>query len=257
LDDLKLISENDIRTFKNRHYTKNRTTLIIAGNVDRKKALELVAQHFGKDKTTSAIDRLQEPPHHGSTVRITKHSAQVNVPIIELYWRIPNYRNQKEKAKAVEIFVNYLDEALQKNLNQKIISSVAFRYSFWNYDYGDFCVTVTAKNSSDVEEVVTTVLSEIKYIASEKITEEQAKKASKKLSDSANVFRIDVDVLDFVDWVSKKIGACYELDFLRSYWDFAKKFNVDEIAEEAKAIFKSDPHVISVIKPMMSGKNAN
>ncbi|MDR1333930.1 MAG: insulinase family protein [Holosporaceae bacterium] len=257
LDDLKLISENDVLAFKKKHYTKDRATLIIAGNVDKKNTLELIERHFGKDKTTSVMNRLQEPPHHGSTVRITKHSAQVNVPIVELYWRIPNYRDQKDKAKAVEIFVNYLDEAFQKNLNQKIISSVAFRYSFWNYSYGDFCLTITAKNSSDVEEVIATVLAEIKYIASEKITEEQAKRAAKKLADSANMFRIDIDTLDFVDWVSKKIGACYDFNFLKSYSDFANKFNVNEIAEEAKAIFKSDPCVISIIKPTAGNKNAN
>jgi predicted Zn-dependent peptidase len=257
LDDLKLISENDIRAFKKKHYTKNRVTLIIAGNVDRKNTLKLIEQHFGNDKNTSQIDRLQEPPHHGSTVRITKHSAQVNVPIIELYWKIPNYRDQKEKAKAAEIFVNYLDEALQKNLNQKIISSVAFRYSFWNYSYGDFCLTATTKNSSDVEEVITAILTEIKCIVSEKITEEQAKKAAKKLSASANVFRIDVDALDLVDWISKKIGAFYDFDFLKSYSDFVNKFNTNAITEEAEAIFKNDPCVISIIRPMASNKNAN
>ncbi|MDR1982937.1 MAG: insulinase family protein [Holosporaceae bacterium] len=259
LDDLKSISEEDIQEFKNKHYTNGRATLIIAGNVDKNHVLKEIAKYF---KTTAGksepINRLQEPQHHGSTVRLTKQSLQVSVPIIEMYWRIPNYRNQKNKALAAEIFINHLDEALQKNLieNQKIVTSISFTYSFWNYDYGDFCMTVTSKNSDKIEEVITAILSEIKCIASEKITQQQAQKAAKKLAASANVFHYDVDVVDFVDWVSKKIGSCYDFDFLRSYWDFVNKFDLNEVNALAKEIFKNDPCVISVIKPVEE-KGAN
>ncbi|MDR2781974.1 MAG: insulinase family protein [Holosporaceae bacterium] len=258
LDDLKLISEKNVCDFKKRNYTKDRVTIIIVGNVDKKSALKSVLKYFGNDKTTSEINRLKEPPHHCSTVRITKNSTQVNVPIIEMYWKIPNYRNQKDNALAAEIFVNYLDEALQKNLSKRAIASMSFCYSFWNYDYGDFCMTITAKNSDSIEDVITAVLSEIKYIASEKITEEQAKKAAKKLSDSTKMFHFDIDVLDFVDWVSKKVGSCYDFDFLKSYYDFVGKFDINKVSEQAKTIFKNDPCVISIIKPAVdSKKNAN
>jgi predicted Zn-dependent peptidase len=229
LDGLKTISEEDIRDFKNKNYANNRVTIIIAGNVDKDQAIEEIVKYFGKAKTESKIDRLQEPPHHGSTARITKYSSQVRVPFIEMYWRIPNYRNQKNEALAAEIFINYLQEALQKNLidDQKIISSMSFSYSFWNYDYGDFCITIAAKKSSDVRDVIAAVLSEIKCLAAEGITEEQAKKAAKKLAASSNVFYFDADVFEFVDWVSKRMGSGYDFDFLKSYRDFVNKFNLD------------------------------
>jgi predicted Zn-dependent peptidase len=117
-------------------------------------------------------------------------------------------------------------------------------------------MTFTSKNSDKVEEVITAVLSEIKYVASEKITRQQAQKAAKKLADSANVFHYNVDVVDFVDWASKKIGSGYDFDFLRSYWNFVNKFDPDEVNALAKEIFKNDPCVISVIKPL-EGKGVN
>jgi predicted Zn-dependent peptidase len=259
LEDLESISEEDIKNFKNKHYTNGRTTLIIAGNVDKDRALKEIAKHFQKTEIKSeSIDRLKEPEHHGSTVRLTKYSSQVNVPIVEIYWRIPNYRNQKNRARAAEIFINHLDEALQKSLieDQKIIASISFTYSFWNYDYGDFCLTFTPKNSDKVEETITGALAEIKYIVSEKITQQQAQKAAKKLTDSANVFHYDVDVMDFVDWISKRIGSGYSFDFLKSYQNFVNKFDLNEVNAVAKEIFKNDPCVISIIKPL-EGKSAN
>jgi predicted Zn-dependent peptidase len=257
IEDLKLITEDDLRDFKNKFYTNDRVTVIVAGSVNKKDVIELISKKFKKDKNASPVNRLQEPPHHGSTVRITKCSAQVNVPIIELYWKIPNYRNQKDKALAAEIFVNYLSEALQKNMNSKTVASMSFCYSFWNYDYGEFCLTITSKNSDNIENDIVAVLSEIKYIASEKIAEEQAKKAAKKLSDSTNVFHFNTDILDFVDWVSKKIGSGHSFDFLKSYYDFANKFNLNEINEQAKIIFRNDPCVISIVKPAENKKNAD
>jgi predicted Zn-dependent peptidase len=251
-NDLKLISEEDIMHFKNRNYINGRATIIIAGKVDKKTAMEEIEKHFKKPEAPEEpINRLQEPPHHESSVELVKYSSQVSVPVAEMYWRIPNYRNQKEKALAAEIFINCLDEILQKNLmtNRKIVTSVSFTYSFWNYDYGDFCITVTAKNSDDINEVIRAVLTEVKYAASEGITEAQAKKGAKKLATSANVFRYDTDVLDWVNWVSKKIGSCVDFDFLRSYCDFVNKFDLKEVNTQAKEIFKNDPCVISVLRP--------
>ena len=33
----------------------------------------------------SKIERMQEPPHHGSTIAETRYSNQINVPMIEMY----------------------------------------------------------------------------------------------------------------------------------------------------------------------------
>jgi zinc protease len=249
-DGLNTISEKDVADFKNKNYSNNRATLIIVGNVDKESALKEIAQHFGSKKEESKIDRLQEPPHHDSTVRISKYSSQVDAPIMELYWRIPNYRNEKDKALATEIFINHLDGTLQRRLiEQRIASSVTFSYSLWNYDEGDLCISIALRNSDDIENAIMAVTSEIKLIASEGLTIEQTKKATQKLTKSADVFRPDTDVFDFIDWTAQKVGSCHDFDFLKSYCDFANKFDLDKVNARAKAIFKKDPSVIAIIRP--------
>jgi zinc protease len=250
LDSVKLISEDDLSQFKNKNYKNSRVTVIIAGNVNKNAAIDMVKKYFNqKDDGEAKVNRLQEPPHHGSTTKIIKYSDQINVPIVEMYWRIPNYRSDKNKALAAEIFVNALEEPLRKIIidGQKIAASMSFSYSFWNYDYGDFCITVTAANPEKVDELVTALSTEVKCIASDGITKEQASAASKKLYQSSNL--VGIDMLDAVDRLSRRISSCSDFDFVKGYAKLVDKYDLNEVNNQAKEIFKHDPCVVTVIMP--------
>lgn len=247
---LKLINENDIALFKKKHYTTDRITIIIAGNILKNKALGTVEKYFGGiAKTSSLPERLEEPQHHGSVTKITRYSDQVSVPLIEMYWKVPNYRNHREKALATEIYIKHLSDMLQKSLidEQKNLSSIAFSYSFWNYDYGDFCMTITTKNSDDVDEIITSVLSEIKYIASTELTKNQADAAAKKLFGVSKMY--GKDLLEALDCFSKKVSAGNDFEFVKKFALNINKYSLEEVNGQAKEIFAKDPCVICIIKP--------
>jgi zinc protease len=258
-DSLAKISNKDVLDFKNNNYTNNRATLVVAGNnVDKDATLAMVTRYFEKKGRRSVINRPQEPSHHGETVRIVKHSQQISVPLIEMYWRVPNYRTDRNGALGVEIFVNYLLEALRKNLidEQKIAASIEISHAFWNYDCGDFSIIITSRNLDNVDEVITTALSEIKYIAFDGISREQANKAAAKIMSPgrrAQTFpevAFGDDTLDAIDWITQRVGSGLEFDFLKGYADFSQKYNLENINTRAKDIFKNDPCVISIIKPL-------
>jgi zinc protease len=250
IDGVKLITDDDLSQFKNKHYKNSRVAIIVAGNVDKNATIALVEKYFNKkDDGELKINRLQEPPHHGSTTKITKYSSQVSAPIVEMYWKIPNYRNDRNKALATEIFVNALKDPLRKILvdGQKIAASMSFAYSFWNYDYGDFCVTVTAANSDNVDELVTAISTEIKCLASDGLTDEQASVASKRLYNSSNL--VGINTLNAVDHLSRRISSFCDFDFIEGYAGYVDKYDLNEVNKQAKEIFKNDPCVITVIMP--------
>lgn len=250
-ESLKQISEDDIRRFKEKNYADNRVTIIISGNVSKNEVMELVKKYFaGKDKKSeSKIERMQEPPHHGSTIAVTRYSNQINVPMVEMYWRIPNYRSDKDNALATEIFINAMSDILQTELVdvQKVVASISISYSSWNYDYGDLCIMFTARDSEKTSDITTAVLTEIKNIASDGISKEQAEKALKKILESHSL--IGHDMFDVVDCISRKIGAGYDFDFVVGYPKFARKYDLDRINVQAKILFRNDPSVISTIMP--------
>ncbi|GHU17943.1 peptidase M16 [Alphaproteobacteria bacterium] len=248
-DGLKLISKDDVEMFKQKHYTPNRATIIIAGNVKKEEALKVVNKYFGSTKTKSTINRLKEPDHHGSVTRITKTSEQVSVPVIDIYWKVPNYRQDKAIAKAAEIYINHMSEALQKSLidEQKIAATISFSYSLWNYESGDFCMTITAPNASiDVDDLITAVLTEIKYIASEGVAKERADVASKKLFEASKTN--DRDILEVLDIFSRRMGAGHDFNSVRNF-STDNDYSFDEVNKQAKEIFGKEPCVICVTTP--------
>ena len=249
-ESLKQISEDDIRRFKEKNYANNRVTIIISGNVPKNEVMELVKKYFASNKKSeSKIERMQEPSHHGSTIAVTRYSSQINVPIVEMYWRIPNYRSDKDNALATEIFINAMSDILQTELIdiQKLVASISVSYSSWNYDYGDLCITFTANDSENTSDITTAVLTEIKNIASDGISKEQAEKALKKILDSYRF--IDHDMFDVVHSISRKIGSGYDFDFIVGYPKFARKYDLEKINTQAKSLFRDNPSVISTIIP--------
>lgn len=253
-DDLKNISNDDLVSFKNSNYTLDRTVIIIAGNVDKTRSLELIKKYFGTKKTESKLSRLEEPDHHGSTSSIIRYSSQVQAPVINMSWRLPNYRKEPEKCRSVEIFLNYLNEALQNNnLNEGI--DVSFSYSMWNYDYGELHLTVTfsPRAEDSVEYIKDAILLQIKRIASNGITKEDADRVVQRLV-GASQFS-GRDVFEVVDWMSKKLSAFYDFEFVRGYPTFIRKYDLQNINKEAKVIFAKDPEVISILIPESSKDN--
>lgn len=256
-ESLRGISAEDIQRFKNEHYTDNRVSIIISGGVKRSNVVEMIKKYFRtteRPKTESKIQRMQEPPHHGSTVTITKYSDQISVPMVEVYWKIPGYHKDKDKALNTEIFINALSDILQKELidEQKLAASVSFSYSSWNYEYGDLCIAFTLRDSENISSVTTAVLTEIKNIAAEGLSLEQAKKAADKISESSRF--MGEDMFDVADKVSKELASGCDFDFILGYLKFAKKFNLEQVNKTAKDLFLNEPSVVAILRPQSKKK---
>ena len=257
-ESIKKISFNDVNNFKNNHYVNSQLTIVIVGNPKKKNVLEAVRKYFPKSDRVFKRVRLQEPPHHGSTVKLVKKSSQIGIPIIEMYWRIPNYSENPEKALACDMFVNTIDKMLSKKLIEELglAASISFCYSFWNREYGDFCLTVMPKDSPKIKLLETALISEIKYIANKGISAKAAEEASKKLSNSANY--LQKDSVDIADIFSKKLSSGYDFKFVKDFSSFSKKYEIEKVNKHIKEFFCKNPCVISKLMPATeNGKNKN
>lgn len=243
------ISDSDLNTFHASNYTADRASVIIAGKVDQDKVMEIINGTIGSIKTKSTIERLQEPTHHDSTVKICKHSAQVSSSTIEFYWKVPNYRLLPKEARCIEVFINCIDDILQTKLIKELdlASSISFKHSFWNYQYGDFCIVIVPKSYKNFDQIGIAVLSEIKLLAKEGITKAQLEAAQNKAMDF-NKFT-NKDFPSTIDWLSKKLAACNDFNFIKGYDSFVKECSVEEVNAEAKKFFSKPPEVISILKP--------
>ncbi len=261
IDEFKTVSVEDLKKFRDKNYTNNRLTLIISGHVKNKdEIVKIIEENFSNTKK-SKIERLREPMHHDATIRFNMESSQMKLPCVEIYWRLPNYREErsvydndecfrKVSPIALEIFLIYLKSELEKSLVQelKIASSINFDYSFWNYSEGNLRISILLKDKEYSEGIETKILNEIKKLAYE-VNENKLVAAQKTLYKSADVFNYLTDVIDTMNWLSDKIGVGYDYEFLKKYRESIKNFKLETIKEEVVKFFKEEPDVISVLNP--------
>lgn len=250
--ELQSITVKDLSEFKSKNYTNNRITLLIAGNIKKEDIEKLISDNF-QNKNKSEICRLIEPSHHGSTARIEKDSEQVKIPFIEMYWKIPNYKTDSQRALTLDVFFTYLKDELKKSLIDKmhVASSLDFNYSFWSYFDGHLRLSIVANENS--KELKYEILNEIRRIALEASDVTKLTKSQKELFELSNIFTYQNDIIDTMNWLSEKLGAGYDYEFLRKYPKSIKEVKLENVSEIAIKLFKNDPDVISVLNP--KGKN--
>lgn len=253
MSDVAAVIPEYLGDFCKNYYRRKKITFLVVGRMNNKKTTELIQKYFGKDKWKEKFleqkDRLKEPKHHGSTVQIVRKSDQADVAMLNFYWKITPYRENKTNALADEIFISYLESVIPQQLveQQKLISSMSFNHVSWNREYGHFCVTATVDPSADLELIKFAMGASIRCLASKGMTQEQVATHLKKVVANANFYKMDA--MDAVDWISKRISAGYVWDDLKNYAKSAKKIDAKTVNSEAKKIFINPPEVISIIKP--------
>ncbi len=250
-ENLDNITNDHITSFAKKNYTNNRVTLIIGGNVDKNQLKQLVTTYF-TNKTSSDICRLKEPNHHDSTAKLSATSSQLSVPFIEYYWKIPNYKENPEQAAALNIVLYHLQKELKKSMVEdlKLVSSIQFDYSFWNYAYGDLKISVVVKPKINTDEVIMTLINEIRRIVFDAKNTSFMQSALKEIIKDSDVFNYNTNVIDTINWIAIRVAAGYDFEFLKNYLKYVKSIKQDYIEKEAFNLFKKDPNVISVLTPI-------
>lgn len=249
-NDAELAHISSLNEFHKNNYKNNKITFFIVGRINQENTSELLQKTFSKNAGIAKINRLKEPEHHGSSVQIEKASEQIDTVMLNFYWKITPYSMNKTEALADEILVEYIENVLQKQLvnDLKIISAISSSHVSWNREHGHCYFSVTAPANADLDFIKTSVVASMKCLVSDGIeNSEKVSQIKKKIINSANIY--NMDAIDATDWISKRISAGYEWDFLMNFAKIGDKCDINLINKEAKKIFCKDPDVISIIKP--------
>lgn len=253
MSDISAVIPEYLTDFYKDYYRRKKFTFLIVGRVNNKNTIGLIKKYFGQDKWTEKFqeqnERLIEPKHHGSTVQVLQDSEQTDVVVLNFYWKISSYYEDKKNALADEVFISYLEDVMAKQLvtQQKLVSSMSFSHVSWNKACGHFCITVTAGSSADLDLIKFAIVANMRCLASKGMTQEQVATYLKKVIAGANFYKMDV--MDAVDWISKRISVGYSWEYLKSYAKSSEKVEVDDVNSEAKKVFIRPPDVISILKP--------
>jgi len=209
MSDLEKITRDDAVKYSMTYYAPNNAILIIVGDFDTKRALELVHTYYDDipAQTPPEPVRTVEPEQLGER-RAELHKA-AEMPAVLVGYHIPDVKSND--IYALDILQYVLSEGESSRLYKKLVRDLGIAVyaganASWNIAPALFVVDVKAKPDKTAAECETAVYDILKDIASNGITPAELAKAKSQVE--ANFYRS----MQTVNGKARKIGT-YEIYF--------------------------------------------
>jgi len=209
MSDLEKITRDDAVKYYKTYYAPNNAILIIVGDFDTKKAIELVHKYYDDipAQTPPGPVRTVEPEQLGER-RAELHKA-AEMPAVLIGYHIPDVKSND--IYALDVLQYVLSEGESSRLYRKLVRDLGIAVyaganASWNIAPALFTVDVKAKPDKTAAECETAVYGILADIAANGITPAELAKAKNQVA--ANFYRS----MQTVNGKARKIGT-YEIYF--------------------------------------------
>ena len=187
--EIRQLNRTDAISFYDRFYAPNNAILVVAGDVEPERVLELAGGTYGKIPRGPELRvriRPQEPEHNTSRT-VTLRDQRVSVPTLRKMWLVPSYNSdQSGEAEALDLLAEILGGGLRSRLYQELVvrqgiaSSAAAYYLGTAFDDTAFGVYGSPRGSATLEQVEAAIIAEVKKIVSDGVSDSELQKAKKR-----------------------------------------------------------------------------
>ncbi len=182
--DIENVSIDRLRAFYEMYYQPDNATLIIAGNIDKKKTLKLVKKYFGKIKKPQrelpklyTLDPVQDGERSVTLRRVGSEQ------VVSAAYRIPSAVH--EDAPAISVLAQIIGDSpsgrLYKNLVEKKLATSTWAWPNQQKDPGLLYFNAAADLKTDLSATQDALLSTLEGIETTPITAEEVERAKRKI----------------------------------------------------------------------------
>ncbi len=192
MNDILNYSIDDVKDFFTNYYSPANATLVVAGNFEEEKAINLIQKYFGEIPNKFKSENIKAP--NFLLERNIEMSYKDNVQLERIYLVFQTDKIFSEDDTSLDILSNILTGTKNSRLNKKLVfdkQSVVDVSSFqFSGKYGGFfCVVATAKPGVPLEQIKTDIFSEFKRILSSGIEKDELERV-KNLIKSGFIFSL-------------------------------------------------------------------
>lgn len=188
-DDLYNIDHESMKEFYDSYYAPNNAVAILAGNFDKKTALELIEKYFGKYKPNKVLYNkasTKEPPQKEIREVTLRYGGQSK--LLALAFHIPEFSNIE--TPSLHILGDLLSSGSNSRLNRKLVDEgLAIKVSAYaeaSLDPGIFRIIINLPLKVNEDEVLKIVLNELESLKhSENILSDELNLAKARAEASA------------------------------------------------------------------------
>lgn len=246
------IPRETILNYYKTHYTPNNITTIITGDFNHKEILDLVCKEFdfkGRENFDNPQHEIDKPVQDAKYFELF---GKINTGFVITGWLGPISCEIKHNI-GLEIINIVLGEGqssrLYQNLIEKAVDPVfnVVTTDFYSFkDGGNFFVQANFK-ADKKEEAMSLIKHEFEKILKDGITEQEFKKAIKKLK--SRFAESSETVSDISENIGYYLTVCNDLDLVEEYLEALETYTIEEANETARIYLQQNNSVTSVLLP--------
>lgn len=192
MHEMKQLNRDAVYNFYKKWYSPSNAILVISGDITAEELRPVAKKIYGKIPAGAAPERYRTTiPDLHSDKKILYRHEHVRQPIFQRVVLAPGFRENKEESLALEVLSEAVSGGpttrLYKHLatEKKIATNVGMYYRSDAWDYGEIGIYGVPNSEITLDDMEDGILSEIRDIAKNGITEEELKLAKKRLKAAA------------------------------------------------------------------------
>lgn len=231
--DVESVTRNDLYKYYKTYYAPNNAIVVITGDFDTAKTLEMMRKYFGKIARQPDPPKVIaiEPPQLGERRAIVRKAGVA--PRVMIGYHIPALGDKDNYALDVLELVlsSGTSSRLYKALVDKQLTTDAYASASYGKDPSLFTAGGTARSGVKIEDVETALLAEIERTKTEPISNEELQKALNQLE--AQFIYTNDSVTDQAEQLGY-FETLYKWQFIDEYLKNARKVTPADVQNTAK-----------------------
>lgn len=247
-ENIKKFKRDDFVEYYNTHYIPQKTTVIVTGNIDRKKILKQIKERFGSAKKGKVVKKQK--------IKITQKTPAVKIQNkkldqTHLALGFHSFKLGDKRNVPLAVAKSILGGGMSSRLFKKMRDELGMCYYTKAYiqnvtDAGNFLVAAGVGNKR-AEEAVSVIIEEFKKLRDEEIADKELKKAKEyligNLATSHETSESWADFYGFQELLHQDIKTLKQLE------KEIKGVKVADIKRVLKQIIKNDKLNLAMIGP--------
>ncbi|MBR1948559.1 MAG: insulinase family protein [Alphaproteobacteria bacterium] len=247
--EIKNLNKKDAVDFYEKYYSPNNAVLVLSGDITPEEAKILAKKYYGKLKPVKFEKTILEKLPENFEAEIKVKMDEVKLNRLVKIMAVPSFVQDKKKAYALEVLVNYLSQDENSPLYQRLVTQghkaldVAVGYDGISRSYGSFSLSVIPQGLPD-EDFKKHIDKAWNY-ALKKLNIAEIEKTKKKMLSELVYMKDNPSTLaQTAGWMASCGVAINEL---QEYEDNIKNVTLDDVKNVADFVWNKAPKVTGIL----------
>jgi len=186
MKDLDSANLSDVKHFFNQYYHPSNASLAIAGDINKKKTINLVEKYFGSIPPGNAINQIKQIDSQLTGNVILTIKDKISLPRLYIAWpTVPDFSLYQPELELLSIILGHgkSSRLYKKLVYEKQIAKDINVYQYSQEIAGEFVIEVTANKNHSLSEIEILIEEELKSIEKKPIGYDEILKAKNIIKD--------------------------------------------------------------------------